>query len=254
MDLKILVAAHKKYRMPIDEVYLPIHAGRKGKEDLGYRGDDTGDNISAKNANYCELTVLYWAWKNLQCDYLGLCHYRRYFGRSTKYIGPKDKTKAIFSEKDYEALLTKYDVILPKKRNYYIETVRSQYGHAHNLQDLEEAGRVIALLYPEYTDAFKAVMNRRSLYIYNMFVMKKALFDIYAKWLFGILFELEKKIDLTGRSSYDARVFGFLAERLFNVWLEKQELRVKEVDVVCLEKINWTYKILNFLKRKFNIN
>ena len=71
MDIKILVAAHKKYWMPDDDVYLPIHVGREGKEDLGYLGDNTGDNISSKNANYCELTGLYWAWKNLKCDYIG---------------------------------------------------------------------------------------------------------------------------------------------------------------------------------------
>ena len=79
MDIKILVATHKKYWMPKDDIYFPIHVGREGKADLGYIGDNTGDNISAKNANYCELTGLYWAWKNLKCDYIGLCHYRRYF-------------------------------------------------------------------------------------------------------------------------------------------------------------------------------
>ena len=75
MDIKICVATHKKYWMPEDEVYLPLHVGRAGKENLGYMGDNTGDNISYKNANYCELTGLYWAWNNLDCEYFGLCHY-----------------------------------------------------------------------------------------------------------------------------------------------------------------------------------
>lgn len=69
MDIKILVATHKKYWMPKDEIYLPIHVGKKGKDDLGYIGDDTGDNISIKNPNYCELTGLYWAWKNMDCEH-----------------------------------------------------------------------------------------------------------------------------------------------------------------------------------------
>ena len=73
------MAAHKLYWMPSDSVYMPIHVGREGKADLGYVGDNTGDNISAKNPNYCELTALYWAWKNLEADYVGLVHYRRYF-------------------------------------------------------------------------------------------------------------------------------------------------------------------------------
>ena len=77
MDIKIIVATHKKYWMPSDDIYLPVHVGKKGKTDLGYQGDDTGDNISDKNTNYCELTGLYWAWKNLKADYKGLAHYRR---------------------------------------------------------------------------------------------------------------------------------------------------------------------------------
>ena len=72
MDIKILVATHKKYDMPSEDIYLPIHVGREGKEDLGYQGDNQGENISLKNSNYCELTGLYWAWKNLQCDVIGL--------------------------------------------------------------------------------------------------------------------------------------------------------------------------------------
>ncbi|MCS4465828.1 DUF4422 domain-containing protein [Clostridium botulinum] len=73
MNIKILVATHKKYSMPKESMYLPIHVGCEGKKDLGYIGDNTGDNISLRNSNYCELTGLYWAWKNLKCDYIGLC-------------------------------------------------------------------------------------------------------------------------------------------------------------------------------------
>ena len=53
MDIKILVATHKKYDMPSEDIYLPIHVGREGKEDLGYQGDNQGENISLKNSNYC---------------------------------------------------------------------------------------------------------------------------------------------------------------------------------------------------------
>ena len=172
MDIKILVAAHKKYWMPADDVYMPLQVGAEGKEPLGYIPDNTGDNISDKNPNYCELTGLYWAWKNLDCEYIGLCHYRRYFGKSTHTKDIEKKKSAIFHRADYEKLLEKYDVILPVKRNYYIETVRSQYEHAHFKKDLDEVQEIIAEKYPGYSDAFTAVMNRRKLYILNMFVMK----------------------------------------------------------------------------------
>lgn len=75
---------------------------------------------------------------------------------------------------DYENLLIKYDVILPKMRNYYIETVRSQYEHAHFKKDLDETEKIIAEKYPGYSDAFNKVMNQRKLHILNMFVMKKS--------------------------------------------------------------------------------
>ena len=253
MDIKILVATHKKYWMPKDDIYFPIHVGREGKADLGYIGDNMGDNISAKNANYCELTGLYWAWKNLKCYYIGLCHYRRYFAGKNLHTNNAEKKKAvILHRQDYEKLLREYDIILPVKRNYYIETVRSQYEHAHNKRDIDEAEKIVTELYPEYSEAFEKVMGRTKLHILNMFVMKKALFDEYCSWLFSILFKLETRIDITNYNQYEARVFGFISERLFNVWLEKQQLKVKEIPVVNLEKVNWVSKVYKFLKRKFN--
>ena len=147
------------------------------------------------------------------------------------------KKVAILKRQDYERLLQEYDVILPVKRNYYIETVRSQYEHAHNKRDLDETEKIIAELYPEYSEAFTKVMDRTKLHILNMFVMKKQLFDEYCSWLFSILFELEKRIDISAYNQYE--------------WLEKQQLKVKEMPVVFLEKQNWPKKIAEFLKRKF---
>ena len=250
-DMNILVATHKSYWMPSDNVYLPIHVGRHGKADLGYTGDNTGDNISGKNANFCELTGLYWAWKNLQCEYIGLCHYRRYFASKGRGGSLEDKRHRILARSGYEELMTKYDVVLPQKRNYYIETVRSQYEHAHNKRDLDEVEKIICQRYPEYHEAFNLVMSQTKLYILNMFVMRKELFNEYATWLFDVLFELEKRIDISGYNQYEARVYGFLSERLFNVWLTKKQLKTVEVPVVFLEKQNWGKKIYKFLERKF---
>lgn len=246
MDVKILVATHKPYWMPSDSVYMPIHVGREGKTDIGFTGDNTGDNISTKNPYFCELTGLYWAWKNLNCEYIGLCHYRRYFS-----TGKGEKKERIMSRFDYERLLSMYDVVVPAKRNYYIETVRSQYEHAHNKRDLDEVQQIVHEKYPMYDRAFETVMKRKRLHILNMFAMKKELFNQYCEWLFDILFTLEKRIDISDYTPYEARVFGFLSERLFNVWLEYHStLAVKEVPVVFLEKQNWGKKIANFLLRK----
>lgn len=246
MDIHILVATHKPYWMPDDSVYMPIHVGKEGKENIGFIGDNTGENISTKNPYFCELTGFYWAWKNLNCEYIGLCHYRRYFSKEKG-----SKKDRIMGRADYEQLLSNYDVMVPTKRNYYIETVRSQYKHAHNKRDLDEVQRIVHEKYPMYDKAFERVMNRKRLHILNMFAMKKELFNQYCEWLFNILFTLENRIDISGYTTYEARVFGFLSERLFNVWLEYHStLNIKEVPVVFLEKQNWRKKIANFLLRK----
>lgn len=252
MDIKILVAAHKKYWMPSDPCYLPLHVGREGKQDLGYIGDNTGDNISSMNPYFCELTGIYWAWKNMHADYIGLCHYRRYFAGKVHDRNLSAKQQAILSTADYEKLLQDYDCLLPNKRNYYIETVRSQYEHAHNKRDLDECEKIIAEKYPEYSAAFTKIMQQKRLHILNMFVMKWELFDTYCQFLFGVLFELEKRIDISNYTQYEARVYGFLAERLLNVWIEKNQIEYKEVPVVFMEKINWLDKGTKFLKRKLS--
>ena len=170
MNIKIIVATHKKYKMPDDKIYMPLHVGREGKSDLGYQGDNTGDNISLKNANYCELTGLYWAWKNLNADYIGLVHYRRHF---TYKKAKGDKFQRIIGYKELSEILNKNDVILPVPRNYYIETNYSQYAHAHHAVDLDKTREIISEKYPEYIKAYDDSMQETSGHRFNMFIMKR---------------------------------------------------------------------------------
>ena len=249
--IKILVATHKKYEFPNSSCYVPIQVGKKltGLE-LGILSDDTEINISEKNQSYCELTALYWSWKNnlLQdVDYVGLVHYRRYFSGK----GLSVKGRKIASAEELIGLLKEADCLVPYKRNYYIETVYSHYQHAHYIKDLDTVREIIVNKYGDYLKAFDTVMQSKTLYLYNMFVMKRALFEKYSDWLFTILFELEEEIDISNYNQYQKRVFGFLAERLFNVWLLKNNIITKEVKVISLEKQNIVLKILNFIKRKF---
>ena len=115
MDIKILVAAHKPYRMPEDEIYFPIHVGKTGKTEIGFIGDDTGENISDRNPSYCELTAAYWAWKNLKADYVGLVHYRRHF---TPVKKGKNKFDWVMTGRQAEELLKDCDVLVPNRRKY----------------------------------------------------------------------------------------------------------------------------------------
>ncbi len=252
-NIKILVAAHKSYWMPAEDVYMPIHVGAEGKKSIGFIGDNTGNHISHKNPNYCELTGLYWFWKNEKADYVGLCHYRRYFSKGNYGSSLEEKQASILTKNDYEALLEEYDCIVPKKRNYYIETVQSQYEHAHQAKDLVALKDILQEFYPEYIESFNVLMKGKKLHLLNMFVMNWTMFNSYCIFLFDVLEKLENKIDITGYSVQEARVYGFLAERLFNVWLLTNQVNCVEVPVVFLEKINWIKKGGSFLARKFGI-
>lgn len=240
--VKIVVAAHKPYSMPADAVYLPLQVGAAGKPSIGFRRDDDGENISARNANWCELTGLYWAWKNLEADAVGLVHYRRHFRGA----------RGVVTGDELTSLMDCHDIILPRKRNYFIETNYSQYAHAHHASDLDETRRILVERHPSYVDSFDAAMKSTKGHRFNMFVMKRPLFDGYCEWLFDVLFELERRLDISAYSAYDARVFGFVAERLLDVWLGCQNgVRVCELPVLHLEGQNWPRKIMSFLRRKF---
>ncbi len=245
--IAIMVATHKKYRMPDDKIYIPMHVGAESEPDFGYMRDDTGDNISSKNANFCELTGLYWMWKNVEADYIGVVQYRRYFAARRGL----DKWKRIATREDLAKVFAETDVILPRKRNYFIETTYSQYAHAHHAIDLDTTREILVEKYPDYVQTFDRNMKKTSGHKFNMFIMRKDMADAYCEWLFSILFELEKRLDISTYSEYNSRVFGFVAERLMDVWIDTNEIPYKEMPVVFMENQNWLKKGGEFLKRKF---
>lgn len=254
MNIKIIVATHKKYRMPDDEMYLPVHVGAEGKTDadgnpldLGFTKDNTGDNISAKNYCYCELTGLYWEWKNVEAEYLGLVHYRRHF-RGRLFGRKFDK---ILTGAQAEKLLAGHSVLLPKKRHYYIETNRSQYIHAHHAEGLDCTEQVINEFWPDYSAAFANVMDRTAGHRFNMMIMRRDLFNDYCAWLFDVLFKVESRIDISEWTPVEQRVFGYLSERLLDVWLEKNCIEYRDIPYEFMENQNWFKKIAKFISRKF---
>ena len=244
--LLMITAIHKKYWLPDDEMYLPVQVGNG--ENLGIIRDNAGDNIAEKNINYCELTAMYWAYKNLKMyDYIGFDHYRRHFANG--YIGSKKYLVAGY--KDIQKYLREDTIILPKPRNYRIETNYSQYAHAHNEIDLIKTREVIKDLYSEYINSFDAYMKQTVGHRFNMMIMPKRIFLEYSKWLFDILFELEKRLDISNYSDYDKRVFGFLAERLLDIYIYHNQIRYIELPYVYMDRENWIRKIYKFVKRKF---
>lgn len=262
--VKIIVATHKKYEMPKDKMYLPVHVGAEGKTDndgnpldIGYTKDNTGDNISCKNASFCELTGLYWAWKNLDADYIGLAHYRRHFSLKKKSKNPFEN---ILTSKEFLPLTKKYSVFVPKRRKYYIETLYSHYAHTHYAEHLNVTKKIISKKYPEYLESCEKVYNQTYGFMFNMMIMKKELLDSYCQWLFDILFELEKRIGKKsqGLSAFQGRFYGRVSEIIFNVWLDYQlksgkilENEIKEIPCIYTEKIDWNRKIQSFIGAKF---
>lgn len=254
MDIKIIVATHKEYWMPSDSMYLPVHVGAEGKMDVhgqsldfGYVKDNTGENISKKNANYCELTGLYWAWKNIEADYIGLVHYRRHF---TQRRARGSQRERVLGHAQLEPILRQTDVILPIPRNYFIETNYSQYAHAHHAIDLDTTRSILSDRYPNYLRAYDSSMKKTIGHRFNMFIMKQDKFEAYCQWLFDVLFELERRLDISKYNPNDARVFGFVSERLLDVWIETNKVAFLELPYVFMEKQNWLIKGSNFLARK----
>ena len=248
MNIKILVATHKRYHMPMDSIYVPVRVGNAiAKNDFGYQGDDRGENISEKNPNFCELTALYWGWKNLDADYIGLVHYRRYFSKKKNHW----KFASILTTEETEKLCQKYDVILPKRRKYYIESLASHYKHTHDIEHLELTREIIRKQCPDYIASFDKVMKRTEAHMFNMCIMKRELLDKYCSWMFPILFELEKEVDTSQMTAFEARLYGRVSELLLDVWIDKNKVNYKEIGFVQMGDENWGNKIKGFLKAKF---
>lgn len=259
MDIKVIIATHKEYEMPKDSMYVPVRVGAIGKEHYGYIGDDTGEHISEKNPYYCELTGLYWAWKNLDAEYLGLVHYRRHFKGHNNF---KNKFDNVLKKEEAEEILKNHKIIVPKKRNYYIETLYSHYAHTHYKEHLDDTEKIIARYYPEYLPAYKEVLNQTYGYVFNMMIMERQYSDAYCEWLFDILLKLEGYVkNIEELSDFQKRLYGRVSELLLNVWLKYQiecgnikKDEIKEVTQMHMENVNWIEKGTNFLKAKFLSN
>ena len=233
----IYAMTHKEASFPEDSLYQPLQVGYacvnpkrpdgsyEKKKDFGYLCDATGDNISLQNPYYSELTGVYWIWKNVKDrDIVGICHYRRYF---------QNAAGRLFSKEQICQILSRYDMMTTKKvilDHSYLEG----FSGKHNRRDLLVTREVIAKLFPEYLDCFDTLVNQNTTYFGNMMICRKEEFDEYAKWLFAILFEVQKQIDMRNYNDYQKRVFGFISELLLMVYVQKNRLKVYECDVAVI--------------------
>ena len=250
----IYIITHKIFDTYFEdkENYAILHVGQNDNFHCDYLKDNVGDNISSKNSNFCELTGLYWIWKNgkdKKMDITGLVHYRRYFTTFLDdflytYFGRKPSVLPFYRIKK---TLKKYDIVLPVQEKIF-RTVKQSYIDVHNEEDLLLVRESINEVSPDYIKVFDDVMNSHKYYYGNMMICSKQILDSYSEWLFPVLFNLEKKIDINKYSdSYQKRVYGFLSERLLQVWVVHNGLSVKQYPVFNTEE-----RRINIFEKNYN--
>lgn len=249
LDLKIYIATHKKFEPPKEGFFKPIHVGKSLKEDLGFDGDDTGESISHKNPNFCELTALYWAWKNDDSEYLGLCHYRRYFDFENKkdrindiqFISDEEFKEQSFSKETITKYLSKFDLILAKPKVYEL-SVEQVYGYNHSSIDYHILTETLNEMYPDYSASWTKVSHKNNKLIhYNMFIAHREVVNAYCEWLFPLLFEVEKRVQMSP-NKYQQRVFGFMAERLMTLYFTHHNFNIKYLPVLYVKEDVFPFK------------
>ena len=227
----IYVVTHKPLALLEMPGYQLLQVGLAEENFPGCLRDDTGDNIARKNPNYCELTGLYWIWKNADDPVKGLVHYRRFFGRRPLTGGMRQ----VCSCDELSRMLEECDILVPKKVWYHVNAKEQLLMESCTAEALERLEETVEALYPEYMDAYRRFFARNGAHQYNMLVARAEVFDAYCKWLFDILFHLEPLLNLEAMNAYQKRVFGFLGERLLNVWLLHGGLRARELPVAQTE-------------------
>lgn len=227
----IYIATHKRVDLPKLKGYRAIQVGSAPDAFPGCLRDDTGDNIADKNANYCELTALYWIWKNVDDPCKGLAHYRRYFGKRAM----SSRTGDIESYDALVGMLEGRDLLAARPAVYHVSAREQLLMECCTPETFDRLEAVVEALRPEYMEAFRRFFAGNRAAQYNMLFCRRGLFDDYCAWLFPVLFRLEDAVDLSGANDYQKRLFGFVGERLMNVWIMHNRLSVKYLPVVSTE-------------------
>lgn len=274
-NIKIFVVTHIPYKLFGDEYFVPIHAGRAIANDLSKDGkinnddynwllnntigDDSGENISARNRYYSECSALYWVWKNYDKignpEYVGLMHYRRHFVFDNEYFDSVNKgnweaglqfIKHNFITDEYikrigltkeniknacmnNDLIVSRDARLDLVRNRNLREDYDETILGTDVKDFDLMLNIIKENYPEYTDVIQENINGYRKTMYQMFIMKKELFFEYCEFLFDVLFKLEKQIDFSEYTINGKRSLGYLAELLHSIYVWKKEKENKRI-------------------------
>lgn len=234
--VKIFIAAHKMFHVPENQIYIPLWLGKSEDNILGFTEDKEKPEISHLNPLINECTGLYWMWKHVKDDFVGLVHYRRYFLNDENA-----SIENILTQEQVVKILRKYDIIvaplmyLPCSLYEQLQMTLEQEAFQTGYELVRDR---IANVHPEYLDVFETVFSGNTFFPCNMFVTRKQMMDDYCDWLFQIIIDVSERIDVTNYAPYSKRVIGFIAERLFTVWLVCQNIRIKELPILVTEEIS----------------
>lgn len=238
----IYVITHKEFddKSFCKEGYQVLHVGTNRNMKPYYLRDDVLENIAEKNSHFCELTGMYWIWKNgkeTADEIVGLVHYRRGFTSKKENLvySMGGAIPSNINFKEAKKILKDFDMIVPIPEKGF-KTVFQTYDKMHYGEDLDLTRKAISEVCPEYLFDFDKAMKDHFYFNGNMFITYKKTFDSYANWLFSVYDKLEEKIDLNKyEDSYQARVYGFISERLLNVWLLHNHINYKELPIFNTE-------------------
>lgn len=253
--VKIFVVTHKEVPQLRNNLFESIQVGTNPSISDEILRDNTLDNIASKNPNFCELTASYWIWKNYSdAEYVGLCHYRRYFNFYNPFYNLKPSKQKKITDAQFKrtklfntspektsqkivSILKDHDIIMAIPYKLKHSTLTDDYCKDHRKEDWDETKKIIIEKFPEYKKSISEHLDNGKLFhMGNIMLCSKKLFDDYHSWLFEILFELEKRITIP-EDQYQARVFGFIPERLINMYVYHNKLKIKTVPIYKITDI-----------------
>ena len=259
-DIDIVVCYHKKSKIFKNDCIKPLYVGKDCTDkDLPIPADNTGYNISYKNFHYAELTAIYWLWKNSNAKIKGIMHYRRLLDLTGKYLDKEhysynyndinDEEKFLknigLTRENIENILKKSDIIVKNKSDlsrWSNFTIKTHYEYSHVAEHIQYATNIIANKFPNFLETWNNVLNSSVSFFNNILIMNAIDFDKYCELLFGILFEVEKNINLYdpkfAPETFNARWAGFLGERItgaYIVYLSTIGKKLSQYPAVILE-------------------
>ena len=268
-------------------IYLPLRSGAAfdTRCESCIPGDDTGDNISEKNRAYSEFTAEYWAWKNVDADYYGMCHYRRYFSFADKhYRTPKhDKMihDALLDQKSISryrlddterisAALSEHDAVIPTPID--VRELPTKKGIKNTLHEMWDAYtdfylgelpfssavlEIIKDVTPDYAENTEAYLNGTLHRSFNCFIMKKERYFELCEFTFKVMGEFEKRADALG-VPLPLRFVGYVGELLNGIFIHRMLTvygdNCLEKQLVFFHDTKIYRKTPRFLRLKFRIS